>query len=172
MRLFRNAPKRWVIPTALAAVLVSALFISPAIGGPKFVTGQKVVKTINKKVNAAQITSTPAKLLGTAEATYLTLNLTPGNYVVSSTFDVRRDATNTIVTCSLRIVGVSQDQYQSFHSGGGPTSMEDGAAMEIAGKVGTASEAQLLCSASAGAASIKNVEITALKVPVLKRTTG
>jgi len=171
MRLFRNGAKHWVIPTALAAVLVVALFISPAIGGPKFVTGQKVVKTINKKVNAAQITSAPPKLLGTAEATYLTLNLTQGNYLVSSTFDVRRDAQNTTVTCTLRIVGVAQDQYQSFHSGFAG-SMEEGAAMEISGKVGTSTQAALLCSASAGAASIKNVEITALKVPILKRSTG
>ena len=46
MRLVRNIPGRWGAPIALAAI-AAALLISPALGGPRFITGKKVNKTID-----------------------------------------------------------------------------------------------------------------------------
>ena len=171
MSFLKNRSGRWAVPVALSAILVVALFISPALGGPSVLTGKKVVKTITKKTNASQFVSPTAKTLGASEQVLASLDLNAGNYLVSSSFDVRRNAENATVNCFLRITGVSQDAYSSFHSGGGALSMEEGAAMETAGKVGSNTTAQLLCS-SGGAASVKNVEITALKVPKLTVTRG
>ena len=170
MSFLKNRSGRWAVPVALSAALVVALFISPALGGPGVITGKKVVKTITKKVNASQFVSPTSKTLGGAEQVLGTLDLNQGNYTVSSTFDVRRDAAGVVVTCFLRINGVSQDSYSSFH-GGPVASMEDGAALETAGKVGSNTSAQVLCSAT-GAASVKNLEITALKVPKITITRG
>ncbi len=167
MRFLKRVPGRWVVPVALSATLVAALLIAPAFG-VSVITGKKVVKTIVKKTNASQFVSPASKTLGTGEQIVGSLNLSAGNYIVSSTFDVRRDLAAVNVSCFLRISGVSQDAYSSFDAA---ASSEDGAAMETAGKVGSATQAQVLCSAT-GPASVKNLEITALKVPRVTVTRG
>jgi hypothetical protein len=161
----------WAVPAALSVTLVAALLISPAIGGPRFVTGKKVVKTITKKTNASQVVSPQPKPLGTTELVLASLELSPGNYVVSSTFDVTR-LTSALVNCHLRIVGVSQDSYSSFHEAPAGIEQQEGAAMETAGRVGSPTQAQLICSSSILPASVRNAEITATKVPKLTVTSG
>ncbi|MGZ5329813.1 MAG: hypothetical protein ACXWFH_00725, partial [Solirubrobacterales bacterium] len=80
-------------------MLVSALFISPAIGGPKFVTGKKVVKTITKKtqetvqqVQSEKILTTPSFDLNAPTALIASLPLSQGSYMVSTTATVSRNS--------------------------------------------------------------------------------
>ena len=58
------AAPAWQLVTECVASPRAALFISPAVGGPKFVTGKKVVTTINKKTTATQIRSTGSRTPG------------------------------------------------------------------------------------------------------------
>lgn len=162
--------RHWAIPAALAAVLVAALLISPAIGGPKFITGKKVVKTIVKKTQASQLVVSDPRTLSPAEQVLATLDLQQGNYLVRSTFTVVRPA-GSQVTCYLRIVGVSQDAYTSYEELGDATESEEGAALETGGFAGSPTQAQLICRASASG-TVRGAEMTALKVPKLTVTRG
>jgi hypothetical protein len=171
MRFLKETPARWIVPTALAAVLVAGLLISPAIGVPKFITGKKVGKTIAKKTNATQLATTTAHNVTTAQSVIASLNLNPGSYVVSSTFDARRNTPpGGNIACILRINGVGQDQSNSF-SGGATPSAEDTVAMSVSGRAAAATQAQLLCQ-SDGTGVINHAEITALKVPKVKTLTA
>ncbi len=168
MKFLKEGPRRWVTPVALAATLVAGLLITPVVAQQvkKGLTAQKVNKTINKKTNARQaVGPAAATILGPAATAVVSIPLSTGNWTVGSTFDVRRDAENVTVSCQLAIPGVASDSYSSFHSGF-VGSMVDGAAMQTAARIGPATSAQLLCSATGGA-SVKNAEITATKVPKL-----
>jgi len=161
---------RWAVPTALATALVATLFISPAIGGPSFVSGKRVVKTITKKTNATQLVVAETKLVGAGPPTTLaSIELRPGNYVVSSTFTATRMAAVEF-RCSLAISGVADDAMRSSEDGGG-TITEDSAAMEVAARAKFPTQAVLICS-SPVAASVGDIEITVLKVPKLTVTQG
>jgi hypothetical protein len=165
----KRIPTHWVVPTTLAMALVAALFISPALGGPSFITKKKVVRTIAKKTRATQLVVAGAKPIGPGEAILGTLELTPGNYLVRSTFTINRDEGGQ-VRCNLRIVGVAQDTLLSSQD---TLSIEDeSAAMETAGRVSTPTQAQLACSITSPAASVSHIEITALKVPKLTLLSG
>lgn len=170
MGVLRDAPKRWVIPAALAAVLAAMLLVSPVIGAVKGISGKKVNKTIAKKTNVTQLTIAGPRSLSTSLATLGTLSLGQGNYDVRSTFDVRQNAQSVNVTCVLRVNGVGQDQSDTF-TGTGTTSAQSSVAMEVAGRARAATTAQLLCS-STGAADVNHAEITALKVPGVKIVRG
>jgi hypothetical protein len=166
----RQAPWRWVVPAALAAVLAAALLVTPVIGAGKGVTAKKVNKTISKKTNVTQLAISGPKNLSTALSTIGTLNLAQGNYDVRSTFDVRQNAANANISCVLRLNGVGQDQSDTF-TGTGTLSAQSSVAMEVSGRAKAATSAALLCSSSA-AADVNHAEITALKVPVAKVIRG
>jgi hypothetical protein len=171
MQAIRERPWRWVVPAALAAVLAAALLVTPVIGAGKSVTGKKVNKTINKKTNVVQLQISGVRSVGTGSTTLGTLNLGQGNYLVSTTFDARRNSQGENIACTLRVGGVGQDSSSSF-TGTGVLSAEDTVAMEIAGRAGAATSATLACSSSNGTGQINHAEITALKVPTAKVIKG
>ncbi|HET9119135.1 MAG TPA: hypothetical protein VFN72_01260 [Solirubrobacterales bacterium] len=171
MGVVRDAPWRWVVPAALAAVLAAALLVTPVIGkGSKGVTAKKMNKTIQKKTNVTQLTISGAKSLTTAQAVLGTLDLPQGNYDVRSTFDVRQNAANANISCILRLNGVGQDQSDTF-TGTGTLSAQSSVAMEVSGRAKAATSATLSCSSSQSA-DVNHAEITALKVPVAKVIKG
>src|SRR5262249_5295382 len=133
------------------------------IAGQGGVSAKKVNKTIAKKTNVTQLSVPSAINIGTGSTTLGTLNLSPGSYDVTTTFDARRTAVAADVSCQLRIRGVAQEQSNSF-TGPGVASAEDSVAMEVVGRAGTATTAVLTCSAT-GPAVANHVDITALKVP-------
>jgi hypothetical protein len=171
MRVVRDAPWRWVVPAALAAVLGAVLLVTPVIGAGKGVTAKKVNKTIQKKTNVVQLQISGVRNVGTAATTLGTLELARGNYLVSTTFDARRNSQGENIACQLRMGGVGLDQSSSF-TGTGVLSAEDSVAMEIAGRAGAATTVTLSCSSSNGTGQVNHAEITALKVPQAKVVSG
>src|SRR5262245_43084827 len=167
MRFLKKGAGRWVVPAVLSAVLAAALLITPVIAGTSGVTSKKVNKTIAKKTNVTQLQIPGIANVGTSSTLLGTLNLAQGNYLVTSTFDARRNSTSENISCQLKLNGVGQDQSRSC-TGTGVTSAEDTVAMEIAGRAGAATSATLTCSSSAGTGQINHAEITALKVPGVK----
>jgi hypothetical protein len=170
MRFLKTGAARWIVPAALAAVLASALLITPVIAGTSGVTGKKVNKTIAKKTNVTALTIAGAPNLSTSQTTLGTLSLAQGAYDVTSTFDVRQNAVGANIQCVLRLNGVAQDQSDTF-VGTGTISDSGSVAMEVVGQARSATTAQLLCSSTA-AANINHAEITALKVPAVKIVRG
>lgn len=170
MSQLKRSAGRWVIPAVLAAVLATALLITPVIAGTSGVTAKKVNKTIAKKTNVTQLTISGAKSLTTAQSTIGTLNLGQGSYDVRSTFDVRQNAGSANVSCFLQLNGVGQDQSDTF-TGTGVLSAQSTVAMEVSGQAKTATAATLTCSSTA-AADVNHAEITALKVPGVKIVKG
>jgi hypothetical protein len=171
MKFLKGRTGRWVVPTALAAVLAAALLVTPVIGAVKTLTAKKVNKTIAKKTNVAQLQISGIRNVGTASTTLGTLELNRGNYLVSTTFDARRNSTSENIACQLRMGGVGQDSSSSF-TGTGVTSAEDTVAMEVAGRAAAPTTVTLSCSSSAGTGQINHAEITALKVPVVRVIRG
>lgn len=170
MSFLKTGAGRWVVPATLAAVLATALLITPVIAGTNGISGKKVNKTIAKKTNVTQLTISGAKNLSPSLSVLGTLNLGPGAYDVRSSFDVRQNATGANVSCVLRLNGVGQDQSDSF-TGTGTITAQNSVAMEVSGVARAATTAQLLCSSSA-AADVNHAEITALKVPGVKTVRG
>jgi Tfp pilus assembly major pilin PilA len=170
MRFLKTGAGRWVVPAVLAAVLASALLITPVIAGTSGISGKKVNKTIAKKTNVTQLTIAGTQNLNTAQTTIGTLNLAAGAYDVRSTFDVRQNATGANISCFLRLNGVGQDQSDTF-TGTGTITAQSSVAMEVSGQARAATSASLTCSSSA-AANVNHGEITALKVPAVKTVAG
>jgi hypothetical protein len=167
MKVLKGRTARWVVPTALSAVLAAALLITPVIAGTSGITAKKVNKTIAKKTNVTQLEISGVRNLSTSSTTLGTLNLAQGNYLVTSTFDARRNSTSENISCQLRLGGVGLDQSNSF-TGTGVTSAEDSVALNVAGRAAAATTATLSCSSSAGTGQVNHAEITALKVPQVK----
>ena len=170
MGAVRERPLRWVVPASLAAVLAAVLLVTPVIGAGKGVTAKKVNKTIAKKTNVTQLTIAGAKSLSTAQTTLGTLELSQGNYDVTTTFDVRANTSSANIVCILRVNGVGQDQSDTF-TGSGTFSAQSSVAMEVVGRAKAATTASLLCSSTASA-DVNHAEITALKVPQAKIVRG
>jgi Tfp pilus assembly major pilin PilA len=170
MRFLKTGAGRWVVPGVLAAVLASALLITPVIAGTSGISGKKVNKTIAKKTNVTQLAIPGPANLGTSLTTLGTLSLSQGSYDVRSTFDVRQNSLSANTQCILRVSGVGQDQSDSF-TGSGTSSAQSSVAMEVSGRAKAATTAQLLCSATASA-DVNHAEITALKVPAVKLVKG
>jgi hypothetical protein len=170
MSFLKTGAGRWVVPAALAAVLATALLITPVIAGTSGVSAKKVNKTIAKKTNVTQLAISGVKNLSTAQSVVGTLSLARGGYDVRSTFDVRQNATGANVSCLLVLSGVGQDQSDTF-TGTGTITAQNSVAMEVSGVARAATTAQLLCSSTA-AADVNHAEITALKVPQVKTVRG
>jgi hypothetical protein len=171
MRFLKEGTGRWAVPTVLAAVLATALLVTPVIGkGGKSVTPKKMNKTIAKKTNVTQLAISGARNLTTAQTVIGTLSLSQGNYDVRSTFDVRQNVATANTSCILRLNGVGQDQSDTF-TGTQTQTAQSSVAMEVSGRAKAATSAQLLCSSSA-AADVNHAEITALKVPGAKLIRG
>jgi hypothetical protein len=167
MGVVRDRPWRWVVPASLAAVLAAVLLVTPVIGAGKGVTAKKVNKTIAKKTNAVALQISGVRSVGTSSTTLGTLQLNRGNYVVSTTFDARRNSIGENIACQLRLSGVGEDQSSSF-TGTGVNSAEDTVAMQVVGRAGASTSATLTCSSSAGIGQVNHAEITALKVPTAR----
>jgi hypothetical protein len=166
MAFLKDGAGRWAVPSVLAAVLAVALLITPVIAGTKNVSGNKVVKTISKKVNVTQLPIPGPSSLGPGFSPLGTLTLGAGSYDVRTTLDVRQNAPSVNVTCVLRVAGVGQDQSDTF-TGSGTLSAQNSVAMEVSGTARAGTTAQLLCL-STGPADVNHGEITALKVPLAK----
>ena len=166
MQFLKGTTTRWVVPTALAAVLAAALLITPVIAGTNGISAKKVNKTIAKKTNVTQLLIPGTRSLSTSQTLLGSLNLNRGNYDVRTTFDVRQNAAAANIQCVLRVAGVGQDQSDTF-VGTGTISDSSSVSMEVAGRARAATSAQLLCSSSQ-AADVNHAEVTALKVPVAK----
>src|SRR5918992_1153879 len=108
MRLPARLPKHWITPLAVSVVLVGALVVSPAVGGPSVFGKKKVVKTIAKKVNAIQAVNAAEQTAVPpgGEHVIATVQLSPGRYLVRSTFSVTR-ISQGVVTCRLRLSGIA-----------------------------------------------------------------
>ena len=177
MRLIKGKPARWVVPTALAAILVAGLLISPAIGGPKFVTGKKVNKTINKRTNATEVRITttnkdapaPPANFDSPTALIGSLPLKSGAYVITSTFDISRaGGLPQLVQCRLS-AGSAKDQTSTLSSG---PDRESGA-LSLTTTLTSPSTAELRCVGAPSAGNqIGQAEITALRVPKATNTTA
>jgi hypothetical protein len=167
MGVVRDRPWRWVVPASLAAVLAAVLLVTPVIGAGKGVTAKKVNKTIAKKTNAVALQISGVRSVGTSSTTLGTLQLNRGNYLVSTTFDARRNSIGENIACQLRLSGVGEDQSSSF-TGTGVNSAEDTVAMQVVGRAGASTSATLTCSSSAGTGQVNHAEITALKVPTAR----
>ncbi|MGZ5361687.1 MAG: hypothetical protein ACXWZW_08760 [Solirubrobacterales bacterium] len=157
--------------------MLVGLFISPAIGGPKFVTGKKVVKTITKKtqgtvqqVQSEKILTTPSFDLNAPTALIASLPLSQGSYMVSTTATVSRNSAGLVVNCELR-AGSKIDKTSLFINGAQSTL---DMALATRGFVPKGGSAQLRCvdGAGAGTGRLNNIEISALKVPKLTLTTA
>ena len=170
MGALRDKGRRWAVPATLAAVLAAVLLVSPVIGAVKGLTAKKVNKTIQKKTNVTQLTIAGPNNLSSSLTTLGTLSLGRGNYDVRATFDVRQNAASVNVNCFLRLNGVGEDASDTF-TGTGTQSAQNSVAMEVSGRAGSATSAQLLCQSS-GAANVNHAEITALKVPIAKVIRG
>lgn len=147
MSFLKTGAGRWLVPAALAAVLATALLITPVIAGTKGVRN-----------------------LSTSQTALGTLSLKQGSYDVRSTFDVRQNAAGANVSCLLVLSGVGQDQSETF-TGTGTVTAQNSVAMELSGQAKAATAATLSCSSSA-AADVNHAEITALKVPGVKTVRG
>jgi hypothetical protein len=167
MRFLKEGTGRWAVPAVLAGLLAAALLITPVIAGTSGVTAKKVNRTIAKKTNVTELAIPGVRSVGTASTTLGTLELSRGSYLVSTTFDARRNSTSENISCVLRVNGVGQDDSSSF-TGTGVTSAEDTVAMQVVGRVGATTTATLSCSSSAGTGQVNHAEITALKVPLVK----
>jgi hypothetical protein len=170
MSFLKTGAGRWLVPAALAAILATALLITPVFAGSSGVSAKKVNKTIAKKTNVTQLSISGVKNLSTTQTTLGTLRLSQGSYDVRSTFDVRQNATGANVSCLLVLSGVGQDQSDTF-TGTGTITAQNSVAMEVSGQARAATSATLSCSSSA-AADVNHAEITALKVPQVKTVRG
>jgi hypothetical protein len=170
MEFLKRGTARWVVPAALAAVLIAALLVTPVIGASSGVSAKKVNKTIAKKTNVTELTISGAPSLSASQTILGTLSLGQGSYDITSTFDVRQNAAGANIQCVLRLNGVGQDQSDTF-VGTGTISDQSSVAMEVVGQAKAATTAQLLCS-STQAANVNHAEITALKVPRVKILRG
>jgi hypothetical protein len=168
MRFLKHGAGRWAVPAALAAVLAAGLLISPVIAGQKNITTKKVNKTIQKKTNAVQLNVAGPRSILTTATTLAALDLGPGSYVVSTTFDARADTLAGNIACQLRLVGVGQDASNTFAAA---NSAESTVAMEVAGRAGTATQAIVTCTAT-GPAVANHIDIVALKVPKARVISG
>ncbi len=170
MSFLKTGAGRWIVPAALAAVLATALLITPVIAGTKGVSAKKVNKTIAKKTNVTQLSISGVRNLSTSQTALGTLSLKQGSYDIRSTFDVRQNAAGANVSCLLVLSGVGQDQSDTF-TGTGTITAQNSVAMEVSGQAKAATSATLSCSSSA-AADVNHAEITALKVPGVKTVRG
>lgn len=173
MRFGKQGLRRWVAPVVLGAVLVAGLMISPAIGGPKFVTAQKVVKTIQKKTQGQSLQVTGTKDLTVASFDFnspgtlvASLAVPQGSYMFSSTATVTRTS-GLVVQCRLT-AGSKLDRTSLFSAGGGTTT-ED-MALGVSAFVPAGGTVQLRCADGTAVSDgkVDNAEIQALKVPRLK----
>jgi hypothetical protein len=167
MRFLKHGAGRWAVPAVLAAVLAAALLITPVIAGTNGISGKKVNKTIAKKTNVTELAIPGVRNVGTGSTTLGSLSLSQGNYLVTSSFDARRNSVAENISCQLTVGGVGQDQSNSF-TGTGVTSAEDSVALQVAGRATAATTVTLTCSSTAGTGQVNHAEITALKVPAVK----
>jgi hypothetical protein len=176
MSFLRQRLGKWAAPIMVSALVLVVGGVGTAIGA-KFITGKKVVKTITKKTQAKELRVTGAKEPGgtfnynAPEALMGALALPKGPHVVQATYTQRKDTGGLVVTCKLRLTGVGEDSG-SFFGGGGQIQVPS--ALSVSGTLAAPGAAELRCAdGSAGNDSqITDIEITATKLPKVKRFTA
>jgi hypothetical protein len=167
MRFIKQKLGRWTGPAILCALVITALGVTTAVGVPKFITGKKVNKTIQKKTNATELRVTGARTSDDtfsqedATSVMASLPLTQGNYVITTTYTITNTTGGVVVQCELR-AGNRKDS--SFTFGG---TQQANASMSVTANVANGGAASLRCGdgTAGGAGNLANIEITALKVP-------
>lgn len=174
MRFLKQKLGRWTGPAILCALVITALGVTTAIGGPKFITGKKVNKTIVKKTNATELRVAGSKVSDDtftqddASSVMASLPLTQGNYVVTTTYTMINSGAGLVVNCELR-AGNRKDGASTF---GG--TQQQGEAMSVTANVPAGSVVTLRCGdgSAGGTGTLTNIEITALKVPKITNLSG
>ena len=179
MSFLKRKLGRWTVPTILTAVVVAAVAISPAFGGPKFATTKKAKKIATNKVNAnghaTELRVTGLRHSGNTfnldapdSLMASQTGLSAGPYVIMTTFTVVRDGSGLVVRCELRAGGAKDDT--DFFSAG---QVQDNGAMSVTTNLAAGTTAELRCvDGSAGTDSrISNIEFTAIRVPGVTTST-
>src|SRR5205085_9326040 len=115
----KNKLGRRTGPEILCALVITALGITAAVAGPKFITGKKVNKTIQKKTNATELRVTGARTSDDtfsqedATSVMASLPLTQGNYVITTTYTITNTTGGVVVQCELR-AGNHKDSSFTF----------------------------------------------------------
>jgi hypothetical protein len=174
MSFIKQKMGRWTGPAILCALVITALGITAAVAGPKFITGKKVNKTIQKKTNATELRVAGSRVSDDtfsqedASSVMASLPLTQGNYVVTTTYTNINSGAGVVVNCELR-AGGRKDANSVF---GG--TQQQGEALSVTANVPAGGKAELRCGDGTPAASgtLTNIEITALKVPKITNIAG
>jgi hypothetical protein len=180
MSFLKRKLGRWTVPTILTAVVVAAVAISPAFGGPKFATTKKVKKIATNKVNAnghaTELRVTGERHSGNTfnldapdSLIASQTGLSAGPYVIMTTFTVVRDTGGLAVRCELRAGGAKDDS--DFFGGG--AQLQDNGAMSVTTNLAAGTAVELRCvDGSAGTDSrISSIEFTAIRVPGVTTST-
>jgi hypothetical protein len=178
MSFLKQKLGRYTGPAILCALVITALGVTTVVGAPKFITGKKVNKTINKKlrnnVNATEIRIAGSRVSDDtfsqedASSVMASLPLSGGNYVVTTTYTMINSTAGVVVQCQLR-AGAGRDSADTF---GG--TQQQGEAMSVTANVPSGSPVTLRCGDGTGGASgtLSNIEITAIRVPQITNLAG
>jgi hypothetical protein len=174
MQFMKQKLGRWTGPAILCALVITALGVTTAIGGPKFITGKKVNKTIQKKTNATELRIAGSRVSDDtfsqedASSVMASLPLTRGNYVITTTYTIINSGPGLVVQCELR-AGGRKDSNNTF---GG--TQQQGEAMSVTANVPAGGVADLRCGdgSAGGTGTLTGIEITALKVPKITNLSG
>lgn len=158
-----SAALRWGAPAALAAAAIAVLLVGPVFGGTKH--------RPKDRINATEFRVGPPVSIDTGMNTQLgLLRLGRGDFVVTSTYQVRRRA-DADVLCILKLADRSgaynlDNAHTAGPSTAGSNLVTDGAALSASGRLGKGGRAVLRCSTNdQNHPVVSMAEITGLKVP-------
>jgi hypothetical protein len=151
---------RWGPPIALTAAAIAALFVVPVFG--------RGGNTLQDRINATRLYTNGATLTPTSGRVG-SLALKPGDYVVTSTYQVQRRADRD-VTCRLELrdnAGVQDSQNAQslgpIKNVGADNLLKESGSLSASAHVGEGARARLFCD---GHGSVDpGAQITALRVP-------
>jgi hypothetical protein len=160
MRKPTRTALRWGAPVALAAAAIAALFVVPVFGGTPTI--------LKRQVNATQLITDGATITPTKNRVG-SLRLRSGNYIVTSTYNVRRKPSDNM-DCRLELRDKDGLQGVQTNSMFGPlknTAQDDRVwepgSLNVTAHVGADARAVLRCSGYGDVDPF--AEITALRVP-------
>ena len=151
---------RWIVPATLTGVVIAAVAIAPAFGGPK--PKKTDTHATELRVDGDRHSgnsfdlNAPDSLLATLSG------LPAGNYVVTTTFTLLRDNGGLVVFCELRAGGRS-DKADAF---GGGAQLQDNVGMSVTTAIPEGGSIELACADGSALVDSResHIEITALEV--------
>jgi hypothetical protein len=160
MRKPTHTALRWGPPVALAAAAIAALFVVPVFG--------RGGTSLKDRINATRLYTNGATVKPTSGRVG-SLALKPGDYVVTSTYQVYRRVDHD-VTCDLELrdnAGVQDQQNAEMfgpvpHTGNDQFVYEPGS-LSATAHVGEHARARMFCAGNGTVAP--GAQITALRVP-------